>query len=89
MKEIRLGDGKFSLVYDPKSNDRPVEVRRHGQPFVDLRSEFRNWLIVLCYELIELHQKKSRSVSNLGPEQTITVHHPDPSDRCRFCGRRQ
>lgn len=54
MKTLRI-DEKYSIDYDPDQNDRPVLVRRGGQPWADwdVIAGHRNFFAAMFYALLE------------------------------------
>lgn len=47
-------DDKWSVIYDPKNNDRPIEWLRHGERHGDF--EENNAVTAMFYALLECRQ---------------------------------
>lgn len=61
MSTAHYAGGKFSIVYDPNSNDRPVEILRYGESYVPPRALalVSNYLHCALREIIEHSQRQN------------------------------
>lgn len=55
-KRITVGDGEYTLVFDPDQNDTLVGVDRHGEAWITEPPEITNWMLAAFYRLLDLHE---------------------------------